>query len=74
MNLLQFQPSLGWDGVPCPYGVQKEQYATLKIPTRISCKAAFARQANVRQLLLTNSNCYVCVNDTTTCWETVGDK
>jgi len=33
-----------------------------------SCKAAFTRQTNVGQLKL------VCVNDTTTCWQTVDDK
>ena len=36
-------------------------------------KAAFTKQTNVGQLVLANSK-LVCVNDTTTCWQTVGDK
>ena len=44
-----------------------------KIPIRYNCKAAFTRQTNVGQLVLAKLK-LVCVNGTTTCWQTVGEK
>ena len=37
----------------------------------IICNAPFIRQTEVGQLVLANSNW--CVNDTTTCWQNVGE-